>query len=102
MEKFYANENLFGDLNDNPGDYLKDQVLFDELYKNYKSSLRISLIFNFTVTIQNHGPYFIYENETKYIKDDGSLEDEVFNSVNNYFHGIKSTSEELAKFLAEI
>ena len=45
--------------------------------------------FNFTVTIQNHGPYMNYETEREErVVKTPEMTDEIFNTINNYMDGL--------------
>ena len=50
--------------------------------------------FNFTVTIQNHGPYINYvtEREERIVRN-GEVSDELFNTVNNYMDGLSDADD---------
>lgn len=98
FEYFYADENLFGDLK-GTDPYLKDEKLLPLIYKDFKEKSKAGPYFNFTVSIQNHGPYPSGKSQVEYLKYDRPYKQEDFNSINHYFHGIKATSQELTKFL---
>lgn len=98
FQYFYADENLFGDLRE-PGTYMEDKDLLPLIYKDFKEKSKSGPYFNFTVTIQNHGPYPTGKVGEDYVKYDGTYDLEDYNSINQYFHGIKATSKELIKFL---
>lgn len=100
FQYFYADENLFESLR-KPGTYMEDKDLLPLVYKDFKEKSKSGPYFNFTVTIQNHGPYPTGEVGVDYVKYDGTYDREDYNSINQYFHGIKATSQELTKFLKD-
>ena len=60
--------------------------------------------FNFSVTYQNHGPYAsdsLYDAEREYVPR-GSLSEESYNILNNYFWGIKLTDDSLRELVTSL
>ena len=78
-------------------DFLPDlAVLFDEATAAGKP------YFNFSVTYQNHGPYasdYLYDTENEYVPR-GTLSEESYNILNNYFWGLKRTDDCLRDLVA--
>ncbi len=67
-----------------------------ESYERHLSTYPDKGYFNFTVTIQNHGPYDpnYTESYRRLIRPDG-LDDEKYNIVSNYFNGVYDAVEQL-------
>ncbi len=84
--------------------YVTDDVSFGlikESYDNYLMKDEKKGYFNFTVTIQNHGPYMDYETEREPVLKRECIEDEkLYNSINNYMIGL-SDSDRMLKNLEE-
>ena len=72
--------------------YVSDNVTSDLIIDNYKKHLEESPntgYFNFTITIQNHGPYMDYktDREPSVVKPD-NMDEKLYNIVNNYMNGL--------------
>ena len=84
--------------------YVTDDVtlnLIKESYDTYLSKEERNGFFNFTVTIQNHGPYMDYETEREPVLKRECIDDEkLYNSINNYMIGL-SDSDRMLKNLEE-
>lgn len=84
--------------------YVTDDVSFELIKKSYDEYLlkeEKNGYFNFTVTIQNHGPYMDYETEREPVLKRECIEDEkLYNSINNYMIGL-SDSDRMLKNLEE-
>ena len=84
--------------------YVTDDVSFElikESYDAYLEKEEKNGYFNFTVTIQNHGPYMDYETEREAVLKREIIEDEkLYNAVNNYMIGL-SDSDRMLKNLEE-
>ncbi len=71
--------------------YVSDKVTSDLIIENYKKHLEENPqqgYFNFTVTIQNHGPYSDQDSDRSpiYVRPDG-MDDSLYNIINNYALG---------------
>lgn len=77
--------------------YINDSVTSELIIENYKKHLENNHdknYFNFTVTIQNHGPYMNYESERKAIlKRPDNISDELYNVLNNYMLGLSDADK---------
>lgn len=97
FDKFYYMENYFKDYDDGDG-YFPDRKLYDHLLAlNRKAA---APYFNFTVTMQNHGPYDPDGAESVYLPRNLFSSDANYNQINNYLHGIKDSGDAL-KYLLE-
>ncbi len=97
FDKFYYMENYFKDYDDGDG-YFPDRKLYDHLLAlNRKAA---APYFNFTVTMQNHGPYDPDAAESVYLPRNLFSSDANYNQINNYLHGIKDSGDAL-KYLLE-
>ena len=72
--------------------YISDAVtsrLICDNYEKHLSATPETPYFNFTVTIQNHGPYMDYktEREPVLVRPEG-IDDTLYNIMNNYFLGL--------------
>lgn len=72
--------------------YINDSVTSELIIENYKKHLENNPdknYFNFTVTIQNHGPYMDYETDrAPILKRPDNISDELYNVLNNYMLGL--------------
>lgn len=72
--------------------YINDSVTSELIINNYKEHLEIrpdKKYFNFTVTIQNHGPYIERETDrAPVLKRPDNISDELYNVLNNYMIGL--------------
>ena len=77
--------------------YISDSVTSDLIIDNYQTHLENNpekRYFNFTVTIQNHGPYMDYETERPAIlKRPDNISDELYNVLNNYMLGLSDADK---------
>lgn len=77
--------------------YISDSVTSDLIIDNYQTHLENNSekrYFNFTVTIQNHGPYMDYETERPAIlKRPDNISDELYNVLNNYMLGLSDADK---------
>lgn len=81
--------------------YISDNVTADLIINNYKKHLGTAPdegYFNFTITIQNHGPYMDYETnrEPSVIKPE-NMNETRYNIVNNYINGLNDADNLLGK-----
>lgn len=81
--------------------YISDAVTADLICSSYEKHLKENPdkgYFNFTVTIQNHGPYMDYETERDpvLVRPEG-ISDELYNAMNNYFLGLGDADALLGK-----
>ncbi|MCD1147950.1 LTA synthase family protein [Peptoniphilus sp. KCTC 25270] len=99
FDEFYYMENYFQNF-DKGGKHFMDKNLYPHILKNYKENTKDNTpYFNFTVTMQNHGPYDSSSLEEEYIARENFSSDESYYIVNNYFHGIQASSNALKEFL---
>ncbi len=81
--------------------YTTDAVTSELIIDNYKDYLENGTgngYFNFTVTIQNHGPYMDYETERpkRYVRPMG-IDDKLYNTINNYMDGLSDADQLLGR-----
>ncbi len=81
--------------------YISDSVTSQLICDNYKKHLSEAPgkpYFNFTVTIQNHGPYMDYETEREpiLVRPQG-IDDTLYNILNNYFLGLSDADRLLGE-----
>lgn len=86
--------------------YVSDMDTYEFLLKDFKSHLNNNPdkpYFNFTVTIENHGPY---PNEPigypEVLKHNGSVDEEYYHLINNYLGGLKKNDEALGYLVKEL
>lgn len=103
FDDFLSMESLPSDV-DMINFYVTDDVSFElikDSYDKYLEKEDKKGYFNFTVTIQNHGPYMDYETEREPVLKRECIEDEkLYNSINNYMIGL-SDSDRMLKNLEE-
>ena len=93
FDNYYFYENMYYDLS---GGIADDDILFPQIIElletHYASSDQP--YFSFNVTYQNHGPYSGEQNYggVDYVLG-GDFTEEERNILNNYFHGVKNTCE---------
>ena len=96
---YYNYENKFSNVQQS---FLNDYDFFDYIIDGYNNSKEKNVpYFNFSVTYQNHGPYASnnYEGKEYFFdyKDNYNIEN--YNTINQYFSGIKKTDEALKKLI---
>lgn len=99
-EEFYYDENYF---NNHPSEIYPrpDRDLFEHILNDYSEKKKTGKpYFNMTVTMQNHGPYPDTKAPREYIKSD--FDESTLNVVNNYFDGIRQSSEALEELLLSL
>jgi len=86
--------------------YVSDMDTYKFLLKDFKSHLEENSenpYFNFTVTIENHGPY---PNEPigypEILKHNSSVDEEYYHLINNYVGGLKQNDEALGYLVEEL
>ncbi len=74
--------------------FLSDSEFFEYIKGGYEQAMENEQsYFHFSVTYQNHGPYTtekIYDDE--YLTRTDAMDDETYNMINNYLHGIEGTN----------
>ncbi len=96
FDKFISRESM----DENPPmiyGYIEDEYTTKQIIDNYLEHYNAkpeTPYFNFTVTIQNHGPYPDFDNdrEVVYERPEG-ISDEHFWTINNYLTGVKATDK---------
>lgn len=72
--------------------YVNDSVTSDMIinsYKNHLETMGDKGYFNFTVTIQNHGPYMNYKTDKAHIlKRPDGISDSLYYTIDNYIQGL--------------
>ena len=98
FDKYLNYENTFKEISE---DFLSDDMFFDEIIKGYENSIKNNQpYFNFSVTYQNHGPYYDgYYTDKLYFISNLGYSDSTYNVVNEYFRGIKNTNLALEKLI---
>lgn len=90
FENFISIEE-FNPEEENKGLYISDDATVKKMLETFENHINKNNnpLFQFTVTIQNHGPFESkYTNETIF-KSDIPLNDEQYNILSNYFIGVK-------------
>lgn len=95
---YYNYENKFSDIQK---EFLDDNDFFDYIIEGYNDSKEKGVpYFNFSVTYQNHGPYTSDEYDGKeYFFNNKNYNTESYNTINQYFSGIKKTDVALKKLI---
>lgn len=80
-------------------DLLSDYDFFDYIIEGYEAAVgNDQWYFNFSVTYQNHGPYWDgKETNIEYLKKKEEYTEAEYNIINNYLRGIAYTDEALKK-----
>ncbi len=92
--------------NKKSGAYVSDMDAFRFIidnFKQYVSQKKDSPYFNFTVTIQNHGPYS--KDSIGYpemLNKNNNLSNENYNMINNYLNGIAKSDEALGYLVEQL
>lgn len=105
FDNFDYFENKFGNISDDElsskkyWEYISDWDFFDYIIEGYEDAMKNNeKYFNFSVTIQNHGPYYDFEDyDKKWLKDKENYTDAGYNIVNNYLDWINKTDKALQK-----
>lgn len=94
FDGFYDSKNYLHNPNGNA--ISADKDFFPELYKRFLIESRKGPYFQFSVTLQNHGPYFKDRLVNgSYFTQPKGMSTETYNYLNNYFNGICHTGEAL-------
>ncbi len=82
-------------------EYLEDYDFFDYIIEGYEKSRKKNRpYFNFSVTYQNHGPYFSdRRTDVDYLKKREHYDEATYNIINNYFSGIAKTDRAIKKLV---
>lgn len=98
FDNYYYYENTFSSVKTS---FLEDNEFFDYIISGYEDNKSTNKpYFSFAVTYQNHGPYNSenYLDKVYYIDDLGYSE-ETYNTVSEYFYGIRKTDEAIKKLV---
>jgi len=98
FDNYYYYENKFNSVS---SDFLEDYDFFDYIIEGYKNAKTDNVpYFNFSVTYQNHGPYYgeSYGGKEYFFENNG-YDLEGYNTINEYFSGIKKTNIALEKLI---
>ncbi len=103
FDKFVSRDDMSWDTPEFNG-YILDSVaaewIINEYVDHYEANPQTPY-FNFTVTIENHGPYTVSENNKKTLyKRPKKMSDENYNIINNYLNGIYDTDMLLGEIFA--
>ena len=98
FDDYYYYENKFSKIQN---EFMTDYDFFDYIIDGYEKSKNDNMpYFNFSVTYQNHGPYNANKYEGKeYFFDNIGYDSEAYNTINEYFSGIKKTNVALEKII---
>lgn len=98
FDNYYYYENKFSSVQDS---FLEDNDFFDYIIEGYNNNKNNNKpYFNFSVTYQNHGPYDSdYYPDKLYYINNKNYTMETYNTVSEYFYGIKKTNEALKKLI---
>ena len=104
-KRFFADDITERETNTLTG-YISDMDTYKFLLKDFKKHLEDNPenpYFNFTVTIENHGPY---PNEPigypEILKHNGSVDEEYYHLINNYLGGLKQNDEALGYLVEQL
>ena len=92
FDDFFYYENRLAAIQE---DYMMDKEFFEVIKEDFeKTKEEGKPLFSFSVTYQNHGPYFDedYEGKEFYFTKKNWMSDEVYNLINQYFSGVKETT----------
>lgn len=93
FDKFWCDENMFEGVV-KKGEILPDEILKDYMIKGFVDNKKTGKpYFGFTVTMQNHGPYYFYEPHKYYYDNIYNVEEKYYYTTNNYLRGIEKTSK---------
>ncbi len=98
FDNYYNYENKFSSIQES---FLEDNEFFDYIIEGYENNKKTNKpYFSFSVTYQNHGPYedYYYPDKVYYINNSGYTE-ETYNTVSEYFYGIKKTNDAIKKLI---
>ncbi len=98
FQDYFHYDNKYSTIQDS---FFNDDLFFDDIYNNYIENIE-KPYFNFSITYQNHGPYF-----SEYIYGDTYIENDNMNKIsynlfNNYLDGIYSTNLALEKLVDDL
>jgi len=98
FDDYYNYENRYSKIQEN---FVNDHIFFEDIIKGFEASKANNTpYFNFSVTYQNHGPYNTRSYEGKpYYFNQGKMSEEGYNTINEYFKGIKDTNDALYELI---
>lgn len=100
FDKFYHMKDF--DVNDTKGMYITEKATFDRIiheFDTFRKENPKKPYFNFTVTIQNHGPYpDKYLSKTNF-SSTANLSEVDTNGLSNYFEGVVDADRELGRLI---
>ena len=98
FDNYFYYENKFADIQ---SDFMQDYDFFDYIIEGYNNAKSDNIpYFNFSVTYQNHGPYYDKSYIGKeYFFDNNNYDEDIYNMLNEYFYGIKKTDKALKKLI---
>lgn len=98
FDAYYYYENRYSKVQ---SEFMKDDEFFDDIISGYEKAIKDGVpYFNFSVTYQNHGPYSSETYDIKeYLIENKGYSDSTYNTVNEYFSGIKQTNIALKKLI---
>ena len=103
FDNFDYFENKYGNIPDDElkseryWEYISDPDFFDHIIKGYETAIENEQkYFNFSVTVQNHGPYPGESlTDVKYLAEREEYPEKEYNIFNNYLSGIYKTDQAL-------
>lgn len=103
FENYYFFEDKYSDLAN--GGLAQDSILMPEILNLYNKHKETSNqpYFSFNVTYQGHGPYPLEKLfDTEYVKRKEGYTEAEYNILNNYFHSVEDTNENLYNLVQEL
>lgn len=99
FDSFLYTQNYFK--NDSKTVYYPDAMLFSEVLKRFNERPREKPYFNYTATMQGHGPYSYAEPEDPFFDYVEGMDKTAYATLNNYLRSIDNTGYEVWKLTRE-
>lgn len=85
--------------------YVRDQAAMEFILSDYDRHLKADQqtpYFNFTVTIENHGPYYYKKADDKILVKPDGMADSTYNMINSYIYGLRESDRALGYLVSEL
>jgi phosphoglycerol transferase MdoB-like AlkP superfamily enzyme len=109
--EFFGFDNIFFrpdmELSDSDlrGGYVRDQTAMEFILNDFERHIKTGSqnpYFNFTVTIENHGPYYYKKQDEKILVKPDGMSDSTYEMINSYLYGLRESDKALGYLISEL
>lgn len=105
FDNIYFKKDMEASSYDTRRGYVTDQdtmeFILEDYQRHYEKNPEVPY-FNFTVTIENHGPYNQPAYDEKILERPAGMTDAVYEMVNGYLYGLRKTDQALGHLVSEL